>query len=520
MKINPVDPPSSIVADTETGPIALLPQAGGFYSGGAIDVRLLEVEGGRAVTLAAPKGRVKALYLRWKAEVPGSAKVVGDHWERGYGDLAWLPVDAQRTLPWVFAVHHDGVTCCAGVRVRPAALCWWQVGLDHVMLCLDIRSGRVGVELGQRVLEVATLRFARSGSDVSAFQALCAFYRTLCSDSIMPAEPMYGFNDFYYTYSKNTREMILRDSDRLASVAPKGANRPYCVVDCGWQIGGAVEGGPWDRGNSYFPDMPGLARKIKERNQRPGIWTRLLVTYERHPDHWFRMHRNLDPSVPEVLDLVERDVRRFTEEWGYELVKHDFSTMDIFSKWGKEMGRDPMGTDKRTFADGSRTTAEIVVEFYRAIKRGAGKAAVLGCNTIGHLSAGLVEIARTGDDTSGGSWEQTVRHGVNSMAFKMPHHGAFYAADADCIGIHGFCWDQNKRWLEMLTISGTPVFVSAAPEGFDRHAAGPEQMAAIKDAFARASQVVPVAEPLDWMEKQRPRRWSSAYGPREFDWTV
>lgn len=512
--------PMSIVAETETGLLSLLPQSGGWFSHGTLEVHLTSRDGGMAVSLSAPNHRIKSLHLRWKAEMSSQAQVVCDAWERGYGDMAWLPVDPERTLPWVFAVHDHGATHCVGVAVRPAAMCWWQVASDHVLLCLDVRSGNRGVQLGARVLEVATIRARTSTSGESAFQALCAFYRTLCTDAITPPEALYGFNDFYYTYSKNSQEMLLRDSELLMEVTPSGGSRPFQVVDCGWQLCGGVEGGPWDRGNRLFPDMPGLARTIKERGQRPGLWTRLLVSYERLPESWYRSRHNLDPSVPDVLDMVERDVRRFTDEWGYELVKHDFSTLDIFSKWGKDMGRDPIGTEKKTFADGSRTSAEIVVDFYRAIKRGAGKAYVLGCNTIGHLSAGLVEIARTGDDTSGEGWWQVVKHGVNTIAFKMPHQGAFYAADADCVGIHAIPWAKNKHWLEMLTVSGTPLFISAAPPGFDKHATGPIEKAAIKDAFARACVPRPVAEPLDWFETNRPRRWATVDGPREFDWTV
>lgn len=512
--------PASIVADTESGPVALLPQPGGLYANGSLELRLTQSAVGTSVMLTAPNHRIKALHLRWNADLSGNVRVVSDAWERGYGDMAWLPVDPDRTLPWTFAVHEEGETICVGVAVRPAAMCWWQVGKDHVGLCLDVRSGNRGVQLGTRVLDVATIQMGKSNPGESAFKAQCRFYKTLCKDPITPPEALYGFNDFYYTYSKNTQDMLLHDSDFLAEVTPANGTRPFHVVDCGWQLGGGVEGGPWDRGNRFFPDMPGLARKIKERGQRPGLWSRLLVTHERMPEHWYRTTYNLDPSVPEVLAMIEQDMRRFTTEWGYELVKHDFSTIDIFSKWGKDMHRDPIGTDKKTFANGGKTSAEIVIDFYRAIKRGAGKAYVLGCNTIGHLSAGLVEIARTGDDTSGEGWHQVVKHGVNTIAFKMPHQGAFCAADADCVGIHAIPWTKNKQWLEMLTVSGTPVFVSAAPAGFDKHATGPEETAAIKDAFARASVPRPVAEPLDWMETNRPRRWSTVDGPREFDWTV
>ena len=60
---------------------------------------------------------------------------------------------------------------------------------------------------------------------------------------------------------------------------------------------------------------------------------------------------------------------------------------------------------------------------------------ILGCNTIGHLAAGLAHINRTGDDTSGKEWERVRKYGVNTLAFRMLHHGAFYEADADCAAL-------------------------------------------------------------------------------------
>jgi len=59
------------------------------------------------------------------------------------------------------------------------------------------------------------------------------------------------------------------------------------------------------------------------------------------------------------------------------------------------------------FADQSRTNAEIILRLYRTLRQGAGAAVLLGCNTIGHLGAGIFEIQRTGDDTSGLIWERT-----------------------------------------------------------------------------------------------------------------
>ena len=113
------------------------------------------------------------------------------------------------------------------------------------------------------------------------------------------------------------------------------------------------------------------------------------------------------------------------------------------------------------FADKTRTTAQIVKDFYRTIRNAAGDdVMIIGCNTISHLSAGMFEIQRTGDDTSGHEWKRTREYGINTLAFRMAQQDTFYQADADCVGITGkVAWEKNRQWLDVLAKSGTPLFV-------------------------------------------------------------
>ena len=121
--------------------------------------------------------------------------------------------------------------------------------------------------------------------------------------------------------------------------------------------------------------------------------------------------------------------------------------------------------DGWAFADQTRTTAEIIHAFYVALREAAGTAMLLGCNTIGHLTAGLFELQRIGDDTSGRDWNRTRKMGVNTLAFRIPQHGAFFAIDADCVGVtNAVPWRFNRQWLDLLARSGTPLFVSVAPD--------------------------------------------------------
>ena len=95
-----------------------------------------------------------------------------------------------------------------------------------------------------------------------------------------------------------------------------------------------------------------------------------------------------------------------------------------------------------------------------------GKTAnILGCNCVSHLTAGLCQINRIGDDTSGVDFNRTRRMGVNTLAFRLPQNGKFYMVDANCAGfIKGkIPFTLNKEWVHSLP-RAAPLFISA-PNG-------------------------------------------------------
>jgi alpha-galactosidase len=165
--------------------------------------------------------------------------------------------------------------------------------------------------------------------------------------------------------------------------------------------------------------------------------------------------------------------------------------------------------------DTSKTNAEIISGMYTAIREAAGDIYIIGCNTFSHLSAGLFELNRIGDDTSGNEWDRTRKMGVNTLAFRGIHHGAFYAADADCVGLTTKVpWEKTEKWLQLVAKSGTPLFISAQPE-----ATKDAQLKSIKECFKLASQELPLGEPLDWMETAVPKKWKLNGKVETFDWT-
>jgi alpha-galactosidase len=207
------------------------------------------------------------------------------------------------------------------------------------------------------------------------------------------------------------------------------------------------------------------------------------------------------------MELVRQKVRE-TADWKFELVKHDFSTYDMFGQWGFEMGAQPT-IPGWNFNDRTRTNAEIVMDFYKFLRGTLGEQIlILGCNTMGHLGAGIFELQRTGDDTSGRIWERTRRMGVNTLAYRLPQHSTFFHLDADCVGITSSVpWKLNRQWLDVVARSRTTLFIS--PE---EGPVGAEQRAALKEAFALIIAGGPAAEPADFFHETTPEAWNIGNG--------
>lgn len=514
--IDIVRPPDLVTAFPENGAVALKP-AGGRFTGEGIAVEADPRGSVVAIGIEAPERPLQRIHLRWRARVPERWRILNDQWERSYGDLEWRGMIGERILPWYFLAFDGKATHGYGVAAGASCFAFWQVDPAGISLWLDVRNGGEAVRLGPRKLDAAVVHARRGAAGESAFESARRFCRALCAKPRLAAQPSYGSNNWYYAYGQNcSAEDILRDSSLTTELAPDGPNRPFVVIDDGWQITNAA--GPWDRGNSRFPDMAGLAAGMKDRGVRPGVWIRPLYTTAAIPaggrlgGRESSPNATIDPTVPDMLELVRQDIRRVVS-WGFELVKHDYSSYDLLGRWGFAMAAELTGGGWH-FADRSRTTAEVVLALYRAIREAAGDALLIGCNTFGHLGAGLFELQRTGDDTSGHEFHRTRRMGVNTLAFRAPQHGAFFALDADCAAVTpAVPWEFAERWLDLVARSGTALFVSPDPKAINA-----ETRAAIRRAFAAAAQVQPLAEPLDWMETTTPGRWRMQGGTVDYDW--
>jgi alpha-galactosidase len=505
---NPLREPAGVTAFGEGRAAAIhLAPAGGIWRGEDIEAAIVN----GTVRLHSPKTRLTRVRLRWPGGFPSGWRFLGDAWERSYGDLEWRGMVGERVMPWYFLASGGGATFGYGVKTGAAAICSWQVDDGGVTLWLDVSNGGGGVELGDRRLDAATIVFHQGQADESAMAAARSFCRAMCPQPRLAAKPVYGSNNWYYAYGRNTSAAAsLKDAELMAELAPAGADdRPFVVLDMGW--GAGREGaGPVSETQPGYPDMPGLARQMKGLGVRPGIWTRPTLTTEKAAEGW-RLPPSgdrpkgaliaLDPSIPEALAYIGAGITTL-RGWGYELIKYDFSTFDLTGRWGFEMGPE-IAARGWHFADRAKTTAEIILDLYRAIRQGAGDAVLIGCNTIGHLAAGLVEAQRIGDDTSGREWARTRKMGINTLAFRLAQNNTFFAADADCVPLtRDIPWNLTRQWLDLVARSGTALFVSADPSTVTA-----EQKPALKEALAEAARPHDPAAALDWMDTTVPQHW-------------
>jgi alpha-galactosidase len=493
-----------------------LQRSGERWSGGQAEVEAKAGRDSLVLTVAAPSAPIAVVHVRWRVDVAPGLLALGDAWERSYGELGWRNVVPERIMPWYFATW-DGTECHGyGVKTDARAMCFWQLDPEGVSLWLNVSNGGDGVELGQRQLTMATVVNRRGVEDENAQDSIAGLCRRMCGRASRPAKSIYGANDWDNTYGHSTAESILRDTDFIAELSPSGGVRPFSVVDEGYFPG-----------TPEWPSMNKLADEIRQRTVRPGIWIRPLRVPKGTaqgllmPDARFgeRKERALelafDPTIPEAKEKIRGRVLEATG-WGFEMIKHDFSTYDLLGQWGFEMGPRPT-LPGWSFNDRTRTNAEVIADLYTLIRKTAGEAMLLdGCNTVGHLGQGVFDVQRTGDDTSGRQWERTRRMGVNTLAFRLPQNANFFTLDADMAGItEEVPWELNRQWLDVLARSGTTTIISAGSR-----AKGPDQRAAIREAFQIAASGGMGAKPVDWMETSTPEHWRGrGEGERRYRWS-
>lgn len=501
---------------TDDSSALMLPRADGFeYK----DVKL-ELHNGSALTVSANDSALCFIALRYNGAWPSGARFLGDTLERSYGTLAWRGLEPDNIMCWYFLVNCGAHTEGFGVKVRPDALCYWTCDAEGVTLWLDLRNGGSGVKLNNRRITAAELVCAETDSE-SAFRLQQHLAEKMCDHPLLPAKPVYGGNNWCYAYGDSSAAQILTDAAIIREAAQGLENRPFMVIDDGWQelarlnTSGA-QGRPYDRGNILFPDMPGLAAEIKAMDVRPGLWMRPLRTGEKFINKALLLERQpgfLDPSLPQTLELIAEDITRLTG-WGYELIKYDFVQRDIMGDFFNN--NKLLRAGGWSFRNRCLTNAEILKNVSRVICENAGGAELIGCNVIGHLAAGYISMHRSGDDTSGRDYSRSVKMGINCLAFRLAQNDRFFKIDPDCVCFTPYVpLDRTFDIMKLYSMSGAPLFVSVQPSLLKTQES---ILPALKAAFRSASAQKNDAEPLDWFDTALPEKYRVDSEIYSFKW--
>lgn len=449
--------------------------------------------------LTANVDKPKFVELNWSFD-SDDLYVLGDTWERSYGDLEFLPISQNdRFMPWYFVATDKKSSFCFGVKTQPNSFVNFKYNEDGIFAKVDCRNGGNGVKLNGRKILLCTFIF--ENYELPPFESLKDFCKKMCDAPILPAEKIYGGNNWYYAYGESSYAEIVSDTKLQMELSKGIDNKPFMVVDDCWEMNSLK--GPYEP-NEKFKDMKKLCEEMNALGARAGIWIRFLDNASTDVTSDMRILRNgkreyLDPTNKQVQQFIINDIERI-KGWGYELIKHDFSTKDLFGEYGKDASTiSPY--ENWHFEDETKTNAEIVLDFYRLIKDNCGDLLLIGCNTISHLCAGLVHINRTGDDTSGKEWDRTKKMGINTLAFRLAQNNAFYMVDADCVGIlnDNISWDKNKQWLDVLSKSDTALFTSCAT-------LTDEQKADIRNAYLEIQKDHTI-KPVDIYENLTPSEW-------------
>ena len=434
-----------------------------------------EVNDGVARVTVYPSGfPVKYLKLRFRGELSFVDKVYGDTWERSgkEAELEWRSISRSRMMPWFCYLVGDGQMMCYGVKTGANCFASWVIDAHGVTLFLNLTNGAGGTDLKEPIVACELVELLGEKNE-DAYKVASRFSAMLCDKPKLPREPIFGVNNWYWAYGKISYESVMEETDHLMRMCKGTRHRPYMIIDDGWQLNrtygeGYYIGGPW-LPNERFSDMAKTAEDIHKKGAKAGIWFRPLLTLGDVPEEAKLQAFPsggvlLDPSHPYTLERVRKDAATL-RGWGYDLIKHDFSTMDFF-------GAAPLTAYKCSYElykrqkqpfDKTKTNAMIIKELYKAIQDGAGETDVIACNAIGHLCAGIHTIYRTGDDTSGRSFEWTVRNGLNTT-MRLPLNDTLYRADPDCAAFtETVDASFNLDFLEMCALTGMTTLASVTP---------------------------------------------------------
>lgn len=435
------------------------------------------------ITLFPTSRPVKRVKLRFRGDMSDVQIVYGDDIARYLADSPWRTVLPQNVMWWYFHAFDGERLNSFGVKTGCAAFVSWQCDPFGITLWLDVRNGGGGVTIKEPFVAAEIVCAEGTGNHFEDAKAFCA---KMCEKPNLPEKPIFGVNNWYWAYGNISHESVMDECDYLMDMCRDAVEKPHMIIDDGWQYNhyfstnGTYNGGPWDKPNAEFESMVKTADGIHEKGALAGIWFRPLLTCLQTPREAQSPVKPagagffLDATHPYTLEKVYEDTARI-RGWGYDLIKHDFTTFDNF-------GYPPHADSDFHFYDRTKTNAQMLVSLYKTIQKSAGGANVIGCNTVNHLAAGIHQCQRSGADTSGRSFEITRKNGVKCMT-RLPQNNTFFAVDPDCAAFtERVSHELNLDFLEMAAVTGVVTLASVIP-----HSLSAESMDRIRKIYRTAS---------------------------------
>lgn len=273
--------------------------------------------------------------------------------------------------------------------------------------------------------------------------------------------PPVGWCSWYAGYGADITEVeVLKNLEKVDRIP----ELKYFQIDDGWEskVGTATLGVPEQDSVKFPHGMRWLAETIRSKGLKPGLWIRPFKGWgdsEGIPD-WAR-GSTLDISHPDARAWLTQLTRRLVKEWGFEYLKFDFLTYDLYGSWGMELAENRGRLGK--VADDTITNIAAYRLALEALREGAGEECfLLGCNALLAPSFGIVDGMRIGDDVSAGHWERTVLMGAKSVAPLRFLNGSVWWNDPDCMmAQEPMSLSEIRLWNTFVSFTGGLPIVSS-----------------------------------------------------------
>ena len=135
-------------------------------------------------------------------------------------------MNGSRVLPWFCYLIGKNATACYGVKTGANCFAFWQVDTHGITLFLNLMNGSSGVSLEKSLVacEVAQM-VGEVGQD--CYQVATQFSKKLCDAPILPKEPIFGVNNWYWAYGRISRDTIKVETKQLMEMTTGTKNKPY-----------------------------------------------------------------------------------------------------------------------------------------------------------------------------------------------------------------------------------------------------------------------------------------------------